>query len=215
MDLRHLDARAEPCGRFTAFSQPHTYKKCYAKILKGALRHLPKRTFWRTVRIDTLAALKMLHNLPQTWPRQCGKLNMDSKRQSAALPYVSLPGRANCAEVLLLTSRDTGRWIIPKGWLEKNLLEHMVAEHEAFEEAGLRGRIGLDPIGQYSYVKRMGDRADISCEVSVYPLEVQFQYLDWPERAQRSFSWFSPEDAASRVKEDELAVLLRDFRPSG
>lgn len=140
---------------------------------------------------------------------------MDSKRQSAALPYVALPAGSSSFKVLLLTSRGTGRWIIPKGWLEKHLLEYMVAEHEAYEEAGLRGRIAQEPIGQYHYVKRMGDSSDISCVVNVYPLEVQFQYLDWPERAQRQLSWFSPADAARRVDEDELSTLLRHFRPTG
>lgn len=136
----------------------------------------------------------------------------DAKKQAAALPYILLPDEADAPRVLLLTSRDTRRWIIPKGWLEENLLEYMVAEHEAYEEAGLRGHIAHEPVGHYHYVKRMDDRADIVCAVNVYPLHVQFQYLDWPERAEREFAWFSPEDAAGRVDEDELSALLRNFQ---
>lgn len=54
-------------------------------------------------------------------------------RQAAAIPYEVHDGRV---EVMLLTSRNTRRWIIPKGNIEKGETALKAAAAEAFEEAG-------------------------------------------------------------------------------
>ena len=114
-------------------------------------------------------------------------------------------------EVLLITSRDTGRWIIPKGWPMIGRKAHRAAEREAFEEAGLKGRIAANPVGRYHYEKRLAQGLARPCKVRVYPLRVEVQHERWPERHQRTLRWFAPEEAARLVHEDELQRLLADF----
>jgi 8-oxo-dGTP pyrophosphatase MutT (NUDIX family) len=130
--------------------------------------------------------------------------------QCAALPYRRL---ANAAiEVMLITSRDTGRWIIPKGWQDDGLGPQDSAEREAREEGGLVGRIGDTPIGQYRYRKRLSDGSSVACSVEVFPLEVKRQLKSWPERNERHTRWFMLRDAAAAVKEPELAAMIRGLR---
>src|SRR5580700_8279053 len=71
--------------------------------------------------------------------------------QYAALPYRSTGSSGT--EVMLLTSRQTKRWIIPKGWPMRGKTPHASAAREAFEEAGVIGQVAKRPIGSYSYVK--------------------------------------------------------------
>lgn len=130
-------------------------------------------------------------------------------KQVAALPF--RVGSDGQIEVLLITSRDTGRWIIPKGWPMIGRKAHQAAEREAFEEAGLTGRIAADPVGRYRYEKRFGSGLALPCKVRVYPLRVETQHARWPEQAQRTLRWFAPEDAARLVHEDELRQLLAGF----
>jgi 8-oxo-dGTP pyrophosphatase MutT (NUDIX family) len=136
-------------------------------------------------------------------------------KQVAALPF--RVGSDGQTEVLLITSRDTGRWIIPKGWPMLGRKAHRAAEREAFEEAGLTGQIAADPVGWYSYEKRLPEGRALPCKVRVYPLRVEVQHPRWPEQAQRTLRWFAPEDAARLVHEDELRRLLAGFAaaPSG
>ena len=130
-------------------------------------------------------------------------------KQVAALPFrVGADGQI---EVLLITSRDTGRWIIPKGWPMIGRKGHRAAEREAFEEAGLKGRIAASPVGWYRYEKRLDDGLALPCKVRVYPLRVEAQHERWPERDQRTLRWFAPEEAATLVQEDELQRLLAGF----
>jgi 8-oxo-dGTP pyrophosphatase MutT (NUDIX family) len=112
--------------------------------------------------------------------------------------------------VLLVTSRETGRWVIPKGWLAKGLREHKSAAREAMEEAGVSGRIWTEPIGSYRYFKR-DDKADQLLGVSVFLLAVNKQKNHWPEQEQRRRAWFSVEVAARRVAEPELRALIRSI----
>jgi 8-oxo-dGTP pyrophosphatase MutT (NUDIX family) len=112
--------------------------------------------------------------------------------------------------VLLVTSRETGRWVIPKGWLAKGLRHHKSAAREAMEEAGVSGRIGTKPIGSYQYIKR-DDKADHLLGVSVFLLAVSKQKNRWPEQEQRQRAWFSIEVAARRVAEPELRTLIRSI----
>jgi len=94
---------------------------------------------------------------------------------------------------MLITSRETRRWVIPKGWPMRGLKPHRAAEREAYEEAGLKGHIGKVAVGTYAYEKRLANGVAVPCEVSVYPLQVTSQRKRWPEMSQRDGRWFSPE----------------------
>jgi 8-oxo-dGTP pyrophosphatase MutT (NUDIX family) len=115
--------------------------------------------------------------------------------------------------ILLITSRDTGRWVIPKGWPMKKRAVWDAAAREAWEEAGVQGVIGRQSIGLYTYRKMLPGGAYIPCAVRVFPLEVQSMRREYPETAQRSSKWFSPRKASRQVDEPELAMLLRGFEP--
>ncbi|MCQ8784060.1 NUDIX hydrolase [Mangrovibrevibacter kandeliae] len=128
------------------------------------------------------------------------------KKQFGALVYRESDGTV---EVLLVTSRESGRWVIPKGWPMKLKLPHRAAAQEAFEEAGVRGRISHRAIGTFDYDKRRRDGSLVPCRVVVYPMAVSDLLEDWPEADQRQRAWFAPADAAERVNEPELAALLR------
>ena len=133
----------------------------------------------------------------------------------AAVQYAALPYRcAERVEVLLVTSRETGRWVIPKGWPMKGKKPHSAAEREALEEAGVTGKIGKQSIGTYSYAKRLLGGATIDCVVHVYPLAVERQQASWREQDQRTARWFDPQEAADAVQEPMLAALLQGFTPA-
>jgi 8-oxo-dGTP pyrophosphatase MutT (NUDIX family) len=117
--------------------------------------------------------------------------------------------------ILLVTSRDTGRWVIPKGWPMKNRSDAEAAAREAYEEAGLRGLVSERSLGLYTYQKVLGPKRQIPVAVRVFPLEVREMLRQYPETGQRRIKWFGPERAASRVAEPELKALIRDFEPDG
>ena len=125
-------------------------------------------------------------------------------RQCAALPFKEEDGETL---VMLITSRETGRWILPKGWTEKRLTEAELAAKEAFEEAGIIGQISTSPISCYHYTKRMQVETR-ECTVNVYPLRVT-QLLDsWKEAHQRRREWFTLPQAALQVDDGELVTIL-------
>ena len=128
--------------------------------------------------------------------------------QYAALPYRQRPGGL---DVLLITSRDSGRWIIPKGWPIAGLSPNQTAAREALEEAGVTGHIGSECIGIYHYDKRLADDTDRDCNVEVFALEVVDQLDSWPEQHQRQREWLGIEAASERVAETELRELIRNF----
>ncbi len=115
--------------------------------------------------------------------------------------------------VMLITSRESRRWVIPKGWPMRGLKPHRAAEREAYEEAGLKGQIGKVAVGTYAYKKRLANGLNVLCEVSVFPLNVTGQRKRWPEMGQRDGRWFSPEEAADLVQGEGLQHLLRTFIP--
>ena len=121
----------------------------------------------------------------------------------------ALPVRRNHdgTEVLLVTSRETRRWIIPKGWPMKGRKDHEAAAREAAEEAGVTGKVRKHPIGAYTYQKRLANRVEL-CRVMVYLLEVESQLSSWSERDQRKRQWFSLGQAADVVSEPKLASLI-------
>lgn len=133
--------------------------------------------------------------------------------QYAALPY-RLQNRR--PEVLLVTSRETRRWIIPKGWAEKAVKPHAMAAREAYEEAGVRGTVDHRPFGSYRYIKRLTTTKSVLCSVTVYLLEVEEELDDWPEKSERERRWLSPSQAALTVGESGLVeMLLRLGIPPG
>lgn len=128
-----------------------------------------------------------------------------ARQQCAALPLSRHNGDVR---ILLITSRETRRWVVPKGWVGKRCSPAHQAAREAYEEAGIRGRIGQVPLGRYGYAKRLSNGASIPCEVEVYPLEVEALLDHWPEQAERERRWFSPAEAAAAVQESELGRLM-------
>lgn len=131
--------------------------------------------------------------------------------QVAALPFRW--STAGELEVLVMSSRETHRVVIPKGWPMKNRKDWKSAEIEAREEVGVVGEIARKRIGQYRYWKRL-EAHFVLCKVSVYPLAVRRQLDDWPERHERVHSWLSPEDAALLVDETDLGILILEFAKS-
>jgi len=114
-----------------------------------------------------------------------------------------------CLWVLMVTSRDTGRWVMPKGWRMIGKKDWHAAEIEALEEAGAVGQIGSDPLGFYHYDKRFDDGTSVWCRVRVFPMLVEKLKRNWKERHERKRHWFKPKQAAKLVDEPELADLLR------
>lgn len=129
--------------------------------------------------------------------------------QYAALPY--RPNGKSDLEIMLVTSRGTRRWIIPKGWPKIGLPPHRTAEEEAYEEAGVAGKVRKKHIGSYSYDKVVKAGLTERCRVQVFPLKVTRQHKQWPEKHQRQTRWYRATDAAKFVKEPSLRRLLRKF----
>ena len=131
--------------------------------------------------------------------------------QHGALPYRVGPDSA--LKILLVTSRGTRRWIIPKGWPIKGLTTAETAAREAFEEAGVTGKAGRKKVGVYHYDKRLASGRLQKVKVSVFALKVEAEFDVWPELAQREKQWMSRADAAGRVQEPALAEMLLRFTP--
>lgn len=128
-------------------------------------------------------------------------------RQAGAIPYSLVDGQVR---VLMVTSRDTGRWLIPKGYIDDGLTPAATAAKEAYEEAGIKGVLESDmPLGFFTYFKKLKSGEDRPASVQVFLLRVEKQCKKWPEMKQRKLAWFSPEEAAQLVKEPGLATLLR------
>lgn len=133
------------------------------------------------------------------------------RRQVAALPMRATAH--GTLQILLITSRETGRWVIPKGWPIKGLKDHEAAAREALEEAGVVGRVRKAPLGSYTYWKRQSDHFEL-CEVTVYPLTVDRQLKTWREQGQRRAAWFPILDAARHVNEPGLMVIIEALGPN-
>ena len=130
--------------------------------------------------------------------------------QYGALPYRFTPEAA--LEILVLTSRQTRRWIIPKGWPIRGLTPSKAAAREAFEESGVTGRVGAKPLGAFAYDKGLDEVGAVApCEVTVFPLLVKSQSADFPERGQRETQWVAPAKAVELVDEPGLKTLIAAF----
>ncbi|WP_297322161.1 NUDIX hydrolase [uncultured Bartonella sp.] len=150
---------------------------------------------------------------------QCSRIAADKKivvdgtrlLQVGALVYRLKNGNV---EFLLITSRGTKRWIIPKGWPMPGRTLSQAALQEAYEEAGVRGIVEIKSIGSYEYVKAdipAGENGNFS--VDVFAVLYSYQEKKWPERGQRIFEWVTPQEAANRVIEPQLKNLLLQYRP--
>ena len=128
-------------------------------------------------------------------------------KQIAALPFHT---RDTELKILLITTRGKRRWSVPKGWPMPSKRPHRAAAIEAYEEAGLRGRVSSKAIGSFRHNKRKGKRK-LVCQVKLFPLEVKKQHRRWPERAQRRVIWLSASKAARRVHRVELRHLIKRF----
>ena len=128
-------------------------------------------------------------------------------KQIAALP-LQWDGKKQ-VRVLMVTSRDTGRWVLPKGWLMEATTPWAAAEIEALEEAGAIGYIASETIGFYHYDKILDNGGSLRCRVEVYPMLIEKLKRNWKERRERRRRWFTPKGAAKRVNEEELSDLLR------
>ncbi|HUO21396.1 MAG TPA: NUDIX hydrolase [Caulobacteraceae bacterium] len=128
--------------------------------------------------------------------------------QYAALPYRVVRRRV---EVMLITSRGTRRWVIPKGWPMAGLKPQEAAAVEAMEEAGVSGQVEDRPIGSYRYMKVLKEDQAIAVQVILFPLLVTGQEETWKEQGQREPRWFRYQRAATLVAEPSLRRLIREF----
>jgi 8-oxo-dGTP pyrophosphatase MutT (NUDIX family) len=129
----------------------------------------------------------------------------DRLSQIAALPMRAVDGRI---EVCLVTTRETGRWTVPKGWPMKGLSDREAAAVEAEQEAGVTGKVSKKPLGTFDYWKRRLDRFDL-VRVTVYRLKVRKELATWKEKGERQVRWMSLEDAATAVDEPGLEAILK------
>ncbi|MBP8072575.1 MAG: NUDIX hydrolase [Brevundimonas sp.] len=130
------------------------------------------------------------------------------RRQVAALPWRR---GADGIEIMLVTSRETRRWVTPKGGRMTGLSDAQSAAQEALEEAGIEGVIGEAPLGTFRYLKILKRRAPRWCVVAVHALEVRIEHETWHEQAERERVWISRDEAVRRVDEPDLKALIAAF----
>jgi 8-oxo-dGTP pyrophosphatase MutT (NUDIX family) len=128
--------------------------------------------------------------------------------QVAALPWRQ---GENGLEILLVTTRTTKRWVIPKGWTMKGKADHEAAATEAYEEAGVSGNTDASPVGQYGYLKLLNSGKPRHLNVHVFAVEVEEVLDDWPEKPERERQWVSPQQALALVGEAELLPVISAF----
>lgn len=135
----------------------------------------------------------------------------DVRSQFAALCYRVKNKRV---EVLMITSRRSGRWIVPKGWPMPGKTPAQTAATEAWEEAGVHGKVHDQCLGVFSYHKAFTEEDGAPCLAMVYPVKVKALATKYPEAGQRRRKWMSLKKAADKVAEPELAQILKQFKPS-
>ena len=138
------------------------------------------------------------------------KLIQKARKAKTIRQVAAIPCRLNDAgmpEVMLVTSRATQRFIIPKGWPMKGKSEPKVAAIEARQEAGVTGKVLQEPVGRYSYWKRLAD-CFVPVEVTVYVVRVTSVAAKWDEQRSRRRAWLGIEDAVMLIDEPELAAIV-------
>lgn len=151
----------------------------------------------------------------RTAPPRGGKKSSNKIDRAIRVQYGTLPYRfteTNSLGVLLVTTRRTRRWIVPKGWPIKGLNPPQSAAREAYEEAGIRGTVGAKSIGVFPYEKCLdANGVTVPCEVRLFPMFVKRQLETWPEAHEREARWFEPAKALSAVKDASLRELIELF----
>lgn len=140
-----------------------------------------------------------------------GEKKTGLRTQFAALCYRMRKGKP---EILLVTSRRTRRWIIPKGWPQDGMLPAQSAAIEALEEAGVEGKTSDISIGAFSYTKQPISGQPLPCVALIYPLKVKKMHDSYREVKQRKRKWFRPAEAARKVTDPELAFVIANFDPA-
>lgn len=135
----------------------------------------------------------------------------DVRTQFGALCYRV---RSDKVEVLLVTSRRRKRWIIPKGWPADKATPAEAASTEAWEEAGVVGKVKSTCLGIFSYAKDIDEELTLPCVVAVFPVKAKKLETSYPEKSERRRKWFSRKKAAKLVDEPELAAMIRNFDPA-
>lgn len=148
-------------------------------------------------------------NLRQHPMRLAGAVKREVRSQFGAIPWRLNDGKI---EILLITSRGTGRWILPKGWPMHEATPAEAAATEAWEEAGVTGTPSHTAAGFYAYQKQLeGDHLPIV--VAMFALKVKKMHKDWPEKGARKRRWVSRKRAAALLEEPELRLLIKHFDP--
>jgi 8-oxo-dGTP pyrophosphatase MutT (NUDIX family) len=132
-------------------------------------------------------------------------------RPPVVMQYGALPYRVTASgslELLLVTTRQSNRWIVPKGHRIKGLTPAQCAAREAFEEAGVRGAVEKKPIGAFRFVKTVDDALGVMCEVRIFPLKVKRELPNWPEAPERTPRWFEPSAALAVVNDSGLRTPI-------
>lgn len=131
-----------------------------------------------------------------------------NRRQVAALVWRR--GDGGNIEILLITTRRSGRWNIPKGWLMADHTAAEAAAQEAWEEAGARGVVDDTPLGEFTYEKTLSRGGPaMRMTATVFALRLTQLADDFPEAGQRERAWYTPEDAANMVRETDLRTIIR------
>ena len=130
--------------------------------------------------------------------------------QTGALPWRM--GRGKRAEVLLVTGRRSGRWMIPKGWPIRGKSLAKSAALEAFEEAGVKGTVDSRPLGNFRHTKQHLTFGLLDVSIVVHPLAVESELPKWPEDDQRERKWFTIKKAAQAVASSDLKRIILDLK---
>ena len=146
------------------------------------------------------------------------KTNLAFPRRQAAkravgIQYAALPYRLSgeTVEVLLVTSRRTRRWILPKGWPIVGHRPPACAANEALEEAGVRGEMQKNAVGHYHYLKYHRDGSSEPCKVDIFALKVTHEENSWAEKDERERRWCTIAEAAAAVGEPQLRLVILKF----
>ncbi len=148
-------------------------------------------------------------NVKQRPMRLEGAGKREVRSQFGAIPWRFNAGKV---EILLITSRGTGRWILPKGWPVHDATPAEAAATEAWEEGGVTGSPSHVSAGFYSYVKDL-DGDNLPIVVAMFPLKVKKVHRDWPEKGQRKRRWVSRKKASALLQEPELRQIVKHFDP--
>ena len=140
------------------------------------------------------------------------EVDREPRSQYAALPWRRT--QDGQIEVLLISSRETRRWVIPKGWPIRRLKSPDCAAREAFEEAGLEGDVQRKKVGVFHYEKRLSSGRLQPVRVAVFALQVRHECEEFPEKGQRDRLWIAPAQASVLVDEPELKMLIAGFQPT-